>query len=79
MPTKEGFKERIARNMGIDPLETKNQTAEQIANLFHPDVKAAALGSQNEVFKRALEELVAEGCLVKKGNTYSINMDDWDG
>jgi len=61
MPTKEGFKERIARNMGIDPIETANSTAEQIANLFAPDAKAAALGSQNESFKQALAELVAEG------------------
>ena len=38
MPTKEGFKERIARNMGIDPIETANSTAEQIAT-FLPQMR----------------------------------------
>ena len=73
MTTKEGFKERIVRNMAIDD---EPKTKDEITKLFSPEVCAEA--KKSLVYVVALSELVKEGTLRKRGEKYIICNDGED-
>jgi hypothetical protein len=74
--TKNGFKERIARNMGIDPTP-KGLTREKIMGMFCEEAEKEAKTSK--LFDKALEEMVKDGILIRKSNgRYSFDFDNPD-
>jgi hypothetical protein len=76
--TKKGFKERIARNMGIDPIPN-GRTREGIIRLMGDEAREQARAGT--LFDEALAEMVKEGILIREKNgNYNVNLDNemWD-
>jgi hypothetical protein len=69
--TKEGFKQRICRNMGLDAEIARTEGG--IILLFSDEARKDAKTNPN--YKQALDELVKERILNKKGEKYNMNIE----
>jgi len=72
--TKEGFKERICRNMGIDAEIARTKGG--IILLFSDEARKDARTNPN--YEQALNELVRDKILIKKGEKYNMNVEHED-
>jgi hypothetical protein len=71
MISKDGFEQRIARNMGIDPIPD-GLTKKQIRGLFSKE--AAEEAKTSPLFQQALDSLIKQKVLIQKGERYIMNV-----